>query len=402
MLKLNSAVEITPNPKSIEMDPTDLAGFSELKDGFLEDVRNIIAEKIKNQIPLAVVDAENLIELATADELLRNLGGFLVSDHKQIAEEMIAKYHGRELLRHLDLFTGLDHNELAQYLLESEHTYLLAEYLQNFKGLDHSALAAKMIKMGQGRPLAQNLKNFAGLDHKKIAEQLLETDQGEYLAESLGNFSGLDEQIAQQLFALGAGSFVAQHMASFSGLDHVKVALRLMETEEVSFLEKYIGNFRGLNDTVALKFINSGRPGVVMTNLGSFSGLDKKIVMNLIDINALEVAKGLEHLDGLHKNAAAKLIETGMGWSVAKNLNRFKRFNEDVFNGISHDKLATALIRAGDGKYVAMYLGNFTNANRKKIALALIEAGDGKYISRHPENLNGLDDEVMQRLAAKA
>jgi len=144
---------------------------------------------------------------------------------------------------------------------------------------------------------------------------------------------------------------------------------------------------------IAAKLIESGKGYSVASHLDKFSGLDSTIADKLIEAgNVWSLAKNLDKFKGLnHLAIADKLIAAGQGGSVADNLDKFK--------GLDHLAIAHKLIEARNVWSLASNLAKFSGLD-STIAAQLIKEGARKSVSLHLDAFSGLDQAIADKLIA--
>jgi hypothetical protein len=170
---------------------------------------------------------------------------------------------------------------------------------------------------------------------------LLESDYDyDYdVASYLGKFKNLDQSIALRLIEAGYSYAVAGHLSSFQDncLGQV-VAEKLIESGFAFAVNDNLYKFDNLDQTIAKKLIEDDIKfdGITLRinwHLHRFHDLDQTIAEKLIEFGHAErVAVGLSYFQdsSLDQTIAEKLIESDHGGYVSKNLGKFQGLDQTI------------------------------------------------------------------------
>ncbi|MDD3020867.1 MAG: hypothetical protein PHX61_07800 [Alphaproteobacteria bacterium] len=392
--------------------------------------------------------ALDLVEKGREDLLARNLTRFHDLDGT-ISEALIKAGYGKEAADHPKAFLGLDCDRFARLLLERGESDALAAHLDKLKGLSED-IALQLIDAGNSLVVAIRLDSFPGADRGRIANRLAEQKQYMALACRLDQFDKLDGKLAVLLMEEGYANDVAENLNRFEGPDCQTIARRFLKEGRYLSLVKYLKNFTGLDEEIALglikkdqissvaacadSFSETGRATIVQTllendclkeladNLDKFPTVDrKKLADRLIaDNEVFALASNFDKFPALDpKTTAIELIGTRYGAkAVAEHLEKFGRLDAEVadllilrdegakvakhldrFEGIDPVVIARSILEANSygmgAKAVAANLGKFGRENQKRIADYFIETERFDALAEYLDQFDGLNHKAL-------
>ncbi|GEM_PF-5085644 len=151
--------------------------------------------------------------------------------------------------------------------------------------------------------------------------------------------------------------------------------------------------FDGQGSAVALKLIESGQGKAVVKNLARFKGLDhREIALALLQRSPSVLASNLALFNGVLDNQVAReLIEADQGWCVAKS--------PSLFDGLDYTNIVERF-RAHHSAYIDLVrnLGNFKGVDHKQLVLELMAAKATWIVVEDLSRFHDLDEEVARKL----
>ncbi|MFA6322016.1 MAG: hypothetical protein WCX71_00880 [Candidatus Buchananbacteria bacterium] len=248
--------------------------------------------------------------------------------------------------------TKIEINEKNETQIEEEKTEIESDHEQK-AGEERGEI---MTREQVNDFLKRGLKFFRGIRNSE--QESLE----HHYSNELINFQGTEKEFALELLEKHRDYVIMENIEEFDGLDR-EVALKMMGIGDATFVINHPERFKGLvlDKKFALEAITPSSGGT-------------------IDGPCRSILKNAEKFQGLDKEIVLKLIERREGWSFFHSLVRGN------FQNIPLDKeIAQKLIETGwDGiDLVFVNHKKFKKSDRAEIRQMLIDAGQSERLSRH-------------------
>ncbi|MBN2197768.1 hypothetical protein JW698_01025 [Candidatus Wolfebacteria bacterium] len=271
------------------------------------------------------------------------------------------------------------HHNIAIKFIEAKGEYFIAENLEKFQELNHQEIALKLIRAGSGEYVVKNLKKFHDVVQKDIVVELIKTKDLVSVAWGLGDrfktITCLDKEVAEMLIendredqGFGA-SVVSEHLECFKGIDQ-GIALKLIESKHAGSVVRNINFFSNINQQeIALKIIDSPEYYYIDDILKKFSNL------NYSELAFKCVEYGYDHYSKFFENCPAQYLNNELA------INLINAGHENVvdlefehFSVIKKDAVIKIIEKLGsNASGVAKCLNKFRDSDREEILIKMIE-----------------------------
>lgn len=362
-------------------------------------------EKVLNQ-PTGSEKLEEIfesIEGGMIDEVLDELPDISPDLHPAIADKLIERGYGHAVALSFHILKGLDLPSVVNRIIDGGDARTVGSCLKELTGLPES-IALRLIEAGEIHDVARHLEVFQNLT-SSLAEKLIACDEAYPIIKNLDKFSGLSKATALTLIDSWPER-ISNHLTKFEGLDD-SVALAFIERgyDDIVFsqLEKFnIQDYQNFSQ----KILDLGKEYLIAKNLEKFPGVDQKDLAERLmnEGNDYIVLENLEKFDKLNQaDFAKKMIELGSGIGVIENLERFKDIdyatvlkelieNKDTpENEYSDDDGTSWEYEREYGTGILMNLDKFKGMSHTEIAEQLIEGDLGYELAANIEQFEDVD-----------
>ncbi|NDC36463.1 MAG: hypothetical protein EBZ48_00230 [Proteobacteria bacterium] len=391
------------------------------REGLLAEHRAAFASlDFNKQLLLRLVKDGLLIDRGSIVSLFHGLD-------QEVADLLIASFHGGEVVESLSSFNPKDYREIARLILRHNNGDLLAQHFASFTEVtvtdlvdlvteelkngplpklrpvlqllpraEGQVLIARIKAQGDYVSIAECLDLCEGINHTEVARELVRSDHLSVLHQQAPAFNDLDPQFAFELINNGLRETTCRLLSGLKEIDHSQVAKALLNCPDTldskTVLNLIIGGrfapatmdwstiltrLRDLDHTVATALIGRGYCREVAHHLPSFKNFDIQAALALCAagyiypvLKNLQLCIAPEHIQSssgarLSSHLALELIRRGQSARVANNLSALTEVNCEV---------AHHLIKNGHAAAVSRNIDRFKELDAA-VAVALIEAG---------------------------
>ena len=375
-------------PQAVRIEHQNIYAHKLIEAGRLE----LVADHMDRFRQLDENIAQNFIDAGLAHAVVAGIGSFRSENHGPIARRLIALGFSREIAEHLSQFQDLD-EEVARALIQAGHGKQVLYFNKRFNGLNYNELAHEFINSGHLHQLGPALASFPNNEKlgKDIVDALIKAGEIDAIEKNIGKFYDLDQSVALRLIEAGGSASLIYGRDSFGSLDQNIIADKMLETNKGHVLMQT--SLRGFSPDIAFRLVETGNGDDVCVMIDRFEPLPDpgEIAHKLIEHGQINVlAHRIKYFQNLDQTIALKLIEAGYGDAVFTNMeNRFKGIRStDIVNKLFETKQIELLVR---------------NLNKlwlnEEIAWKLIDIERTEAVARSLKRFRGLSKKILDRLA---